>query len=92
MQKTPDYLAEGEGYVDVTLSRPLTIDGAAVSKMRLREPTVDDQLTSDAAGPHESAREIALFSNLTEVAPADIKRLPLRDYKRLQVAIVSFFD
>ena len=34
------------GFVDVELTRPLEIDGAQVKKLRMREPTVADQLAS----------------------------------------------
>ena len=38
----------------------------------------------------DSAKEIAMFANLCEVSPDDIKRLTLRDYKKLQVAFMDF--
>ena len=92
MTKTPDWLDVSEEHTDITLSRPLEIAGAKVSVIRMREPTVGDQRASDAAKGDEGAREISLMANLCELAPDDLHRLPLRDYKRLQAALVGFID
>ena len=43
-------------------------------------------------GGSDAAREIQTFANLCEQAPDDIRRLPLKDYKRLQAAYVNFID
>lgn len=82
--------APAAGFVDVPLSRPLSIAGADVKALRMREPTVADQLASEEAKGSDSAKEIAMFANLCEVAPDDIKRLSLRDYKTLQAAFLGF--
>lgn len=79
-----------KGYVDVELARPLTIDGAQVKALRMREPTVADQLASDEMKGGEAAKEITMLANLCEVSPDDIKRLTLRDYKKLQGAFMGF--
>lgn len=78
------------GFVDVELSRPMDIDGAKVKKLRMREPTVADQLASEEFKGGEAAKEIAMLANLCEIAPDDIKRLTLKDYKRLQAAFLGF--
>lgn len=88
----PEWLSEGEGFADVTLSRPLNMGGTQVSVLRLREPTVNDQRTADAHKGGDAEREIAMMANLCEVTPADIGALSLRDYKRLQVAFTGFID
>lgn len=80
------------GFVDVELSRPLEIDGAKVTKLRMREPTVADQLAADEYKGSDAAREILTMANLCEVAPDDIKRLTLKDYKRMQAAFLGFID
>lgn len=81
---------QDQGFVDVELSRPLEIDGAKVAKLRMREPTVGDQLVADEMKGSEAAKEIATLANLCQVAPDDIKRLTLKDYKRLQAAFLGF--
>lgn len=89
--KNPDWLkTNDDGSADVTLSRPLDIDGAKVRVLRMREPTVADQLAADEHKGTEAAREIAMLSNLCMVTPEDIKALPLRDYKRMQAAFLGF--
>lgn len=89
--KTPEWLKAGEGFTDVTLSRPIEIAGAPVTTVRMREPTVADQMAaSKQVGA--AAQEIALLANLMELAPDDLKRLPLKDYKRLQEAFMGFID
>lgn len=78
------------GFVDVELSRPMDIDGAQVKALRMREPTVADQLASEEMKGSDSAKEIAMLANLCEVSPDDIKRLTLKDYKKLQAAFLGF--
>lgn len=75
----------------VTLSRPATIAGAQVSQIAMREPTVDDQLAAEKLGEGGQADKIYM-ANLCQLAPEDIGRLPLRDFKRLQMAFLFFLD
>jgi hypothetical protein len=91
MNKTPEYITEGEGFVDIALSRPFDMQGTKVTSIRMREPTVADQLAADGKGS-DAAREIAMMANLAEISPEDIKRLPLKDYKRLQTGFMVFID
>ena len=56
----------------------------------MREPTVADQLATEELKGGESAKEIAMFANLCEIAPDDIKRLTLKDYKKVQAAFLGF--
>lgn len=90
MAKENSYLKEGEGFIEVTLSRPAKVHGADVGVLRMREPTVGDQLAADEVKGSDAAKEIAMMANLCEVSPEEIKALPLRDYKRLQAAFVRF--
>lgn len=78
------------GFVDVELSKPMDIDGAQVKKLRMREPTVADQLASDEMSGSEAVKEITMLANLCEVAPDDIKRLTMKDYRKLQAAFLGF--
>lgn len=92
--KTPDYLKfdNANGTCDITLSRALNIAGASVTVLRMREPTVADQEIASASNESDAAREVTMFANLCDQTPDDIRRLPLRDYKRLQAAFVNFID
>lgn len=85
-----DFVKEGPGYSDITLSRPAKINGAEQSVIRMREPTVADQEAFQDSKESEATREITAFANLCEVAPNDIRALPLRDYHRLQAAYTLF--
>jgi hypothetical protein len=81
-----------QGDADITLSKPLKIGGVDVPALRMREPTVNDQLIADAMTGTDADKELAMFGNLTSQAPDDIKRLTMRDYKRVQAAYGLFID
>lgn len=78
------------GYVDIELSRPIEIDGAQVTALRMREPTVADQLLLDEMKGSDATKEVTLVANLCEVTQDDIKRLTLRDYRKVQKAFSGF--
>lgn len=90
--KKPDFLKEGAGFVDITLSRPAELAGVKTSTIRMREPTVGDQEVAAELSGSDAAREITTFANLCELAPDDLRKLPLREYKRLQMAYMGFID
>ncbi len=91
--KKPVYVKlNDDGNVDVTLSKPIIIEGAKVTALVMREPTVNDQLIMDASAETPAAKEIALFANLTGQSPADIKKMTLRDFQRLQLGFAFFLD
>lgn len=90
--KKVEYLKDGIGYIDITLAGSLDVDGAKVNSVRMREPTVSDQEASSEMNGSDAAREIAMFANLCQLSPADIRKLTLRDYKRLQTAFLGFMD
>lgn len=81
-----------DGSVTVTLSRPRQIDGANVSALTMREPTVDDQLAASDTHGSEVMKEIVLFANLAMISKDDVRKLPVRDYQRLQAAFSNFTD
>lgn len=81
-----------QGFADIELSRPVEMSGAVVTTLRMREPTVGDQLVITRAGGTPADQEMLLFANLCEVSPDDLKRLPMKDYRRVQRAYTSFLD
>lgn len=88
-----DFLKENpDGSVNITFSRPLDVNGASVAWVRMREPLVSDQQAVSEMKGTDASREVSMFANLCELAPDDICRLPLRDYKRLQTAFLGFID
>lgn len=86
------YLKEGEGFTDITLARPMTLAGAKLNALRMREPTVEDQLALDVMKGTPVEKEVQLFANLCEVAPDDMKKMTLRNYRRVQEAYENFTD
>lgn len=75
---------------DIALSKAITIDGAVVKALRMREPTVADQLAMDKAGGSDAEKEISMIAMLCMVTPADLHQLTLKDYRKVQAAFVGF--
>lgn len=87
----PAYITEGaDGSLSVDLIRGLEISGAKVTQLKLREPTLDDQLASQKVGENADA-EVALIANLAEIAPDELRAAKMRDYARLQEALGFFY-
>jgi hypothetical protein len=81
------------GSVDIPLSKPLAINGTQVKALRMREPLLADQMAAEAAADGQaSTLEVTLFANLCGIAPADLHKIPMRDYKKLQGAYAGFID
>lgn len=78
------------GFVDIELARPIEVSGVQVSTLRMREPTVGDQMAVDDIRGTDGQREVSLIANLCEIAPDDVKRLTLRDYRKVQEAFAGF--
>lgn len=81
---------DDNGFVDIDLSRAIEIDGAKVKTLRMREPTVADQLASEELKGTDAAKELMTLANLCQITPDDLKGLSLRDYKKLQEAFLGF--
>ena len=90
--KKDDHIKHGDGFADITLSRPLDVNGAKISTVRMREPTVADQMASEKASDSEAEKELTLMGNLSELTVDDLKRLTLRDYVRMRTALLGFVD
>ena len=85
--------ANADGSVTVNLTKPIDINGAKVSSVTMREPTLSDHVVSSEVRGSDLTKEISLFSNLCTISPADLQLLPMRDYMRLQAAYAgNFFD
>ncbi|WP_334061762.1 phage tail assembly protein [Limimaricola cinnabarinus] len=91
-RKLPEYITEGEdGSLSVTLARGLDVAGAKVKAVRLREPTLDDQLAAQSGKTGSAESEVALIANLAEITPEELRRAKMRDYGRLQEALGFFY-
>lgn len=76
----------------IELKHPVEIDGAKVTKLDMRRPKVKDQLAADKGAGGNAAKEVRLFANLCEVAPATIEELYLSDYQQLQETYTAFLS
>lgn len=87
-----DYIVENDdGSMTVNFDdRPLLIDGVQVTSLRMREPTVNDELIASKAATALPEAEVAMIANLCEQSPDAIKGLKSRQYKRLQAALTGF--
>jgi phage FluMu protein gp41 len=76
----------------IKLEAGVEIDGTLVKTLAMREPTVGDQIAAQEVKGSPAAQEVALVANLCEIAPADVQRLTLRDYARVQEALRGFTE
>ncbi len=84
------FVSHADGVATITLSRAFDMDGLKQSTLQMREPTVNDQLVMDARQGSDASKEVALFADLCGLTPADLGRLPMKDYGRLQAAYAGF--
>lgn len=93
-KETPEWLKYDDvaGVATITMSRPFEVDGQKRTELTMREPTVLDQLTMSHQGGSDAQQELRLLSNLLEITEADLKRMTVRDYKRVAAAYVGFTD
>lgn len=77
---------------DIVLDRPLMVDGTEVMTVRMREPTVQDQIAASEVKGSPARQEIAMIANLCEITPDMVRQLSLRDYKKLQQAFLGFTE
>ena len=85
-------MSKTDGSIDIQLSKPINVGGAPVGALRMREPTVADQLAMDKIDGGPAEKEIAIFAMLCMVAPADLHQLTLRDYRKVSKAFESFLS
>lgn len=76
----------------IELKHPVAVAGEEVKVLHLRRPKVKDQLAADKGAGGNAEKEIRLFANLCEVAPAVIEELDLADYRAVQEAYSAFLS
>lgn len=89
-----DHLSYGDaGECRIELSATLALSsGTDTNHLVMREPTVEDQIVHDELRGSDAVREVTMFANLCEVAPADVRKLTLKNYRRLQEAYQGFLE
>ena len=78
--------------VQIELDKATVASGVETASLTMREPTVADQLAMEAVKGSAGEREVHLFASLCDVEPNAIKRLTMRDYKKLQAAYSGFTE
>lgn len=73
----------------ITLKFPID---PAVTQLTMRRAKVRDMLAAEKAKGNDAEKEILLFANLCEVAPADIEALDMADYQQLQQVYKDFLS
>ena len=81
-----------KNHVDIKLNSPIEINGVETKTLRMREPTVGDQLAATENSLSDGMKEITFIANLCEVTPDDIKQLTLKDYGKVQEQFVNFTE
>jgi len=76
----------------IELQDPVLVDGTRIERLTMRAPKVRDMLAQDKAKGTDAEKEVRLFANLCEVAPAVVEELSLADYRRLQEAYTGFLS
>lgn len=85
-----DHVIERDGYAEVTLTRPRQVNGVETAVLRMREPTVEDMERFQDDKGSDAQREVRMIANLCEIPPDDLRKLPLRDYARLQSGVALY--
>jgi hypothetical protein len=56
----------------------------------MREPTVEDMERYQDDKGSDAQREVRMIANLCEISPDDVRKMPLRDYARLQAGVALY--
>jgi hypothetical protein len=88
----PTVTDNADGSKDIPLRKPLDVAGAKLSVLRMREPTVEDQLAMDKMPGTDAEKELFMLGNLCGLAPTDLHKLPLKDYRRVTGAYLAFIE
>ncbi|MGS0736170.1 phage tail assembly protein [Pseudomonas sp. GG8] len=92
-KKTPSWLDVSDEGVTVTFKYPTELNAVKVGKVFMRPPSVRDLRAAEAGAKGDAeAREMSLFSSLTEVGEKDLVGLKLLDYRRLQEGYFRLVD
>lgn len=80
-----------ENTEDIKLAVPIMVNGVETPVIRMREPTVRDQLAANKVNGDDAEKELVIFANLCGLAPNDLHSMKMRDYTKLQAVYAGFF-
>ncbi len=76
--------------IELKLNTPISTNGVKTDRLKIRSPTVGDNLAADSLPESDLMKEIYLVASLCQISTEDVKNLALKDYKAIQAAIESF--
>jgi hypothetical protein len=78
-------------YLDVQLDHPVTINGAVVSTLRVRNPSARDVFSARKAAADKDTQQLNLLASLTGWSPDDLLELRAADFVKASETLDSFF-
>jgi hypothetical protein len=78
-------------FIDVTIGTPITVLGASVSSIRVRNPEARDVFAAKKAAKTPEDQELNLLASLTTLSPDDLLSLKMADYVLVKEALDTFF-
>ncbi len=76
----------------INLHYPIKINGQEIKSLTLRRPKVRDHISISQTKESDQEKELRLFANLCEVAPADLHELDISDYAQIQETYKGFLS
>ncbi len=71
--------------IKIKLATPIEINGVKTDTIVLREPTVGDSLDVQKLAPNDDdQREVLMLARLADISPEDLKRMGMKDFRRMQ--------
>ncbi len=77
--------------MEIKFDKPVEIAGIKVDKVELREPRVQDIIEMQKRSGLDSEKELFLFADLTQIAPDELRKIPLKAYRKIQEAFQENF-
>ena len=84
----PDFSRQASATVELIFPRKL--NGVETGSVSMRRPTIGDRIRNGKINGTDEDRELALFSDLCMLPPAELLTLDLMDYFRVQETFRSF--
>lgn len=78
-------------FVDVQLDHPVTINGAVLGSLRVRNPSARDIFSARKAAADKDNQQLQLLASLTGWSPDDLLELRAADFVKASEALDSFF-
>lgn len=78
--------------VTIKLEHPFNANGAPVSEITLRRPTVQDAINAKKGNVSDEESEMRLLANLAGVAPDDFMQMDLADFTEVQGVARGFLS